>query len=115
MVKRSETRIRLVHAVLAGVFITWSAFSTQAAEVGITQKDMQFTPHEVVLGKGDVLVFTNLDTTTHNIQVVNADGDAVDKGLQRPGEIVKHVFAEPGSYQVRCQIHPDMMLTVTVK
>jgi len=102
-------------AVLPGLFFIGYAFSAFSADVAITQKGMQFIPSEVAIAKGDTVIFTNQDTTTHNIQVVNADGDAVDKGLQRPGEIVKHTFAEPGPYQVHCQIHPDMLLMVTVK
>ena len=91
------------------------AYAAEAADVQIDQKNHLFVPDEVVLHAGDTLVFTNHDVTNHNIQVVNSDGDAQDKGLQRPGEIVKHTFATPGSFQVRCMIHPDMILMITVK
>jgi plastocyanin len=96
-------------------FLPWLAFGAAAADIPIDQKHQQFLPGDAVLKAGDVLVITNHDNMNHNIQVVNADGDAEDKGLQRPGEIVKHAFPNPGNFQVRCTIHPEMILTIIVK
>ena len=32
-----------------------------------------------------------------------------------PGDVLKVAFAKPGSYQVRCAIHPKMKIDVTVQ
>jgi len=102
-------------SLLFPCLLPWLAFDATAAEVLIDQKKMQFVPTEIVVQVGDTLVFTNRDDTNHNIQIVNADGDAEDKGLQRPGEITKYTVLKQENLQVRCLIHPDMVLEVTVK
>jgi plastocyanin len=86
-----------------------------AAEVTIDQNHMKFVPDKVVLNVGDLLVFQNSDPINHNIQVVNDDSDTVDIGLQHPGQIVKQPFNSAGDYEVRCTVHPSMLLSVSVK
>jgi plastocyanin len=87
----------------------------KAADVNITQANQQFSEDAIKIKAGDTVLFKNDDTVTHNIQVVNSDGDANDKGLQKPGEIIKETFAKAGSYKVRCGIHPSMKLKVSVE
>jgi plastocyanin len=86
-----------------------------AIDITVDQQRMAFHPDSVTLHVGDVLVFQNSDRVNHNVQVVGADADTVDIGLQRPGQSVSHAFDRAGAYEVRCTVHPDMMLTVTVK
>jgi plastocyanin len=101
--------------ILIFMLVMGYASIAQAGDISVDQHNKQFAPEDIVLKAGDRLIFTNHDPVNHNIQVVTADGDAEDKGLQRPGEIVTHTFTKPGSYQVHCNIHPDMILMVTVK
>jgi len=85
-----------------------------ATEVAIDQKKMKFQPDKVAIHPGDTLVFQNSDPVNHNIQVVS-DDDTIDVGLQHPGQTVKQSFAKAGSFEVRCTVHPEMLLSVTVK
>jgi len=105
-------RATRLFASLVSLALTQAAY---AAEVTIDQNHMKFVPDKVVLHVGDVLVFQNSDPMNHNIQVVNDDSDTVDIGLQHPGQIVKQAFTKAGDYEVRCTVHPSMLLSVSVK
>ncbi|MDE3060940.1 MAG: hypothetical protein KGJ06_08005 [Pseudomonadota bacterium] len=91
-----------------------AAMPAFAADVAVDQAGQQFSQSSLTLKSGDTIVFTNKDDVTHNIKVINGD-DTDDKGLQKPGEIIKANFAKAGSYQVRCGIHPKMKIDVTVQ
>jgi len=88
--------------------------ASSAFAVEVTQADQQFSQESVTLKAGDSITFTNKDTVTHNIKVLAGD-DAEDKGLQKPGEVITQKFDKPGTYQVRCNIHPKMKMDVTVQ
>jgi plastocyanin len=91
------------------------AFAARAADTTVTQSHTSFDVDSATLKAGDSIIFSNKDDVTHNIQVVNSDGDADDKGLQKPGQDIKATFAKAGEYKVRCAIHPKMKMTVTVQ
>jgi plastocyanin len=102
--------------LLLSVFFVLSFVATaHAAEVSIDQNNQQFSEDAVKIKTGDVIVFKNNDTVTHNIQVVNADGDTDDKGLAKPGEVLKETFTKAGEYKIRCGIHPNMKVKVSVE
>ena len=63
-----------------------------------------------------VIVFTNDDDVIHNIHIFGpgADDD-VDLGLQKPGKLLSYKFDKAGFYRVRCNIHPSVKMSVTVK
>lgn len=106
MIKRSALAL-LAIALLAGTAI--------AAETVVTQSHTTFDVDSLSVNAGDTIVFKNADDVTHNIQVVNGDGDVDDKGLQKPGQEIKATLAQKGDYKVRCAIHPKMKMTVTAK
>jgi plastocyanin len=102
--------------ILAGAFVAMTVSSAAfAATTEITQADQTFSQEAVTLKAGDSMKFTNKDSVTHNIKVINGDGDTEDKGLQKPGEIITETFAKPGEYKIRCGIHPKMKIAVTVQ
>ena len=100
---------------LATVFFWMTASAAQAADVNVNQSHTSFDVDAVKVHKGDTVIFTNSDDVTHNIQVTNADGDNDDKGLQKPGDIIKASFPEVGTYKVHCAIHPKMKMVVTAQ
>ena len=65
----------------------------------------------MTINRDEVLTFTNEDSFIHQIYV---DGlfDSEEKG---PGEVINESFPRPGTFQVRCHIHPTMRLIVHVK
>lgn len=101
--------------LLTAFSVLCSGAAAKAADVNITQANQQFSEDSIKIKAGDTVLFKNADTVTHNIQVVNSDGDAEDKGLQKPNETIKQTFAKPGDYKVRCGIHPSMKLKVSVE
>ncbi len=101
--------------LLAVVSLLSSTVLAEAAEVNVSQANQQFSEDAIKIKVGDTVLFKNADTVTHNIQVVNADGDTNDKGLGKPGETIKETFATAGEYKVRCGIHPAMKLKVSVQ
>jgi len=77
-----------------------------------------FQPGELTVSVGDEVVFTNEDTFTHTI-TEGTDGDAVedpivDEEISGRGE-VRVTFDEAGTYDITCQIHPTMQVTITVE
>ena len=98
--------------LLATLFVS----SAQAAETAINQANSKFVPDTVEIKAGDTLVFKNGDIYSHNITVINPQGEKDDRGMQKPGsDAVKYTFRDPGEYKVRCSIHPMMKLAVNVK
>jgi len=97
------------------VILSVSAFGAKAASVNIDQNNLKFAPNTATIKAGDALVFMNNDDVTHNINVIDADGDAADQGLQKPKQSITTKFDKAGEFQVRCAIHPKMKMTVTVQ
>jgi len=77
----------------------------------ITQKGRAFRPAEVTINRGESLTFTNEDSFIHQIYV---DG-LFDSEEKAPRENLNETFPTPGTFQVRCHIHPTMRMTVRVK
>jgi len=91
------------------------AFAAYAADTVVTQSHTTFDVDSATIKAGDSITFSNKDDVTHNIQVVDADDNLDDKGLQKPGQDIKQTFAKAGTYKIRCAIHPKMKMTVTVQ
>ena len=100
--------------IIAGLCSVVFVSQAQAADVAIDQAGQQFSQSSITMKAGDTMVFTNKDDVTHNIKLIAGD-DTDDKGLQKPGEVVKVAMAKAGTYQVRCGIHPKMKIDVTVQ
>ncbi len=91
------------------------ATSLRAAGVTVDQSGQQFSEKTLSINHGDTITFANKDDVSHNITVVDDSDDAVDLGLQKPGESLSHAFGKDGKFKIRCSIHPSMKMTVTVK
>ena len=86
-----------------------------AAATEIDQVGQKFSQSSLSVARGDAVHFVNHDDVTHNINVIDEDDNALDKGLQKPGESIDQVFDKAGKFIVRCSIHPKMKMTVAVK
>ncbi len=91
------------------------ALPVAAADVHVDQVGQKFDPNTVSLKVGDTVHFKNGDDVTHNINVIDGDDNADDKGLQKPGQEITQKFDKAGSYMVKCAIHPKMKMSVEVK
>ena len=88
--------------------------NAQAADVDVDQQGIRFSQPEITLKVGDTLHFHNHDDVTHNIMIIDADDDAEDQGMQKPGQVISKQFTEAGTFEARCAIHPKMKMTITV-
>lgn len=91
------------------------ASAANANDVEVVQSHMTFNVDSLTLESGDTVIFNNKDEVSHNIQVLDADDNLDDKGLQKPGQSIKETFISPGKYKVMCAIHPKMKMTVIVQ
>jgi plastocyanin len=101
-------RYLLLLALLAG-----PAFGADEAHT-IVQKGRAFHPGEVSINHGDSLTFTNNDDFIHQIYVQSANF-SFDSDERNPGQDITETFTTPGTFEVRCHIHPKMRLVVHVK
>jgi plastocyanin len=85
-----------------------------AQTVVVSQSGRAFSASAVRIKAGDRLRFTNADEFLHQIYV-RAAAFSFTSREQEPGEAVEVLFPTPGSFDVRCQIHPKMLLTVAVE
>ncbi len=85
-----------------------------AADIVVEQQNKAFTPTSASAQVGDTLTFTNGDLYTHNM-FSGTLGHEFNLGGQNPGEKKSIKLTKAGTFEVECQIHPRMHLTVTVK
>ena len=86
-----------------------------AATTTIDQVGQRFTQSAILIAPGDTVWFLNFDDVTHNVSVFDQDDNQTDKGLQKPGQTIQHLFDKAGRFKVRCSIHPRMKMVVTVR
>ena len=79
----------------------------------VTQEHRRFSVDTLTIGRGDILRFINADEFLHQIYV-KALGFSTASG-EEPGQHVDVAFPTSGTFEVRCEIHPRMLLTVTVQ
>jgi plastocyanin len=108
-------KIKLVKGcATAAAMLLGSAIAWAGGVVTVDQRGLAFSVGSLTLKKGDIVNFTNNDSTSHNILVVG-EGVRLNSGLQAPGVTFKAPFLKSGSYQVICGIHPRMKIAVAVK
>jgi plastocyanin len=77
-----------------------------------------FDPEELTVAVGTEVTWENADTFTHTV-TEGTDGQAVDNPIVdeeiAQGGTVSVTFDEPGTYEITCEIHPSMHMTVTVE
>jgi plastocyanin len=102
-------------AVLPASLFAGLAVSVYAGAAHVVvQNGRAFVPGEIAIARGDTLSFSNQDEFIHQIFVDN-ENLKFDSAEQPPGETIGITFSKPGTYEVRCHIHPKMRLSVTVK
>jgi plastocyanin len=85
-----------------------------AAEIyEIVQKNRMFHTKEIEVTHSDVLRFINADEFLHQIYVKSPDF-SFESDEQPPGKNIDIKFPA-GTFEVRCRIHPKMLLVVHAK
>lgn len=85
-----------------------------AAEIyEIVQKNRMFHTKEIDIARGAVVRFINADAFLHQIYVKSPDF-SFESDEQAPGKNIDVKFPA-GTFEVRCRIHPKMLLVVHAK
>ena len=84
-----------------------------AADFTVIQKDNAFSVRQITIKVGDRITFVNDDSASHNVYS-ETRGSEFDI-LQRPGRSDTVRFSRPGTVEVQCAIHSDMILEVQVR
>ena len=82
--------------------------------VAVSQRDRQFTTASVVVPLNGILQVENDDEFVHQIYI-NAPTLTYESDEQEPGRTVDVHLTKPGMFEVRCHIHPRMLLQITVR
>lgn len=80
----------------------------------ISQKGRAFNLKEITVEAGDTIQFLNDDPYIHQI-FIHSPTFNFDSAEAEPGRRIDVQFPSRGIYEVRCHIHPKMLLAVTVK
>jgi len=98
--------------LLAGIFGVATLHADDATV--ISQRSRMFAPPAITIPRGSKLHIVNDDNITHHVYIDSPEM-SFDSGEQAIGETADISFTRPGSFRVRCAIHPTMHLQVTVK
>ncbi|HTP82330.1 MAG TPA: plastocyanin/azurin family copper-binding protein [Alphaproteobacteria bacterium] len=117
-------RQRLVHSIVIALCLGIMAGQAGSSLMGmaawaaqivrVSQKGRAFALKTVEIARGDTLQFTNEDEFLHQIYI-KSGGMSFDSDEQTPGQTISVRFPDSGTFDVRCHIHPTMLLVVTVK
>lgn len=101
--------------VLGSVIVFGMFLATNASgeEFTVLQKDKTFKPTTLKIKVGDTVNFFNDDKIFHNVFSLS-DVKSFDLGSYPKGQGRKVVFDKPGTIEVECSIHPEMLMTIEV-
>ena len=89
-----------------------------AEETRVRLESSNFDPSELTIPAGTTVLFLNADSYTHTV-TEGTGGQAVDDPIVdreiAQNRSVRVAFDEPGTYDITCEIHPSMQLTITVE
>ena len=80
----------------------------------VSQIHRAFSAHEVHVARGGTVRFSNVDEFLHHLYV-NSPTFKFSSNEQPPGQTVDIQFPTEGRFDVRCEIHPKMVVTVIVQ
>lgn len=111
--KSPMTRLRAAARAIMTLGAVLVPAHSAAADFTIIQKNNAFSVHQITIKVGDRITFVNDDSATHNVYS-ETRGSEFDI-LQRPGRSDTVRFSRPGTVEVECAIHSDMILEVRVR
>jgi plastocyanin len=104
------------------VFLVVEAAAVAAASASVDAVNYEFNPSALTVSVGDSVVWTmSGDGHTVRSGTVGADNighpsdGPLDSGFKGPGQSYSFTFAQAGTYEYFCEIHPEQMKgTITV-
>jgi plastocyanin len=77
------------------------------------QYSKQFIPDLLFVRVGQVVEFRNSEDENHNVQVLRLPtGTTIMSESGSKGQVFEHVFDQPGTFDVNCDVHPGMRATI---
>ncbi len=116
----SAARTLVVGQAPAGAFVRLQPqftheFPPASGESFMDQSGQMFTPAAMVAREGQSIQFRSSEDVLHNVRVIRADDKLpVFNVATPPWGSYTHTFAEPGTYDVTCDIHTAMRATILV-
>ncbi|MBD0273734.1 MAG: hypothetical protein ICV73_17620 [Acetobacteraceae bacterium] len=105
----------LFTAALAAAALCALGATAQQVAATVSQKNRVFSPRAVTLDQGESLVFVNDDGELLHHVYSDDPRLAFDTGEQPAGVRSPVRFAARGVFEIRCRIHPRMLVQVTVR
>ena len=84
-----------------------------AIEAQVQMKDFRFTPNALTIRVGTTVVWTNLDSVSHNVAITSGPELWVSPE-QHKGQAAHFKFTRPGKYNYYCEFHPGMEASLVV-
>lgn len=100
--------------ILSTALVLPAALALATGVVTVSQKGRAFSTRDVQIAHGDSVRFANDDEFVHQIYT-ESPSFSYESGEQSPGEAVVVRFPVAGTFEVRCHIHPKMLLRVDVR
>jgi len=110
---RRPARVAIAAGLVIAAATPQSPFAWAAEIFEIVQKNRMFETKEIEVARGDVVRFINADEFLHQIYVKSPDF-SFESDEQAPGKNIDVKFPA-GMFEVRCRIHPKMLLVVRAK
>ena len=89
-----------------------------AEDERVSLESSNFDPAELTIAAGTTVRFLNSDSFAHTV-TQGTGGQAVDDPIVdedlEPNKSVGVTFDEPGTYEITCELHPSMQMTITVE
>lgn len=114
--------------ILAFTLAACGGGTSNSSSTTVTTSASDFNQHSITINKGQALTITNDASSasgSEHIFVMGTNGQATSQagapdlgnGLTaQPGaSVTTPAFANAGTYTMTCTIHPNMLLTITVK
>jgi plastocyanin len=90
--------------------VTTPTAPSETTSAAINIENYAFNPATVTIAKGATVTWTNNDSTPHQIK-----SDKFNSDLLSQGQSFSFTFAEAGTYDYSCSIHPSMTGTIIVQ
>jgi plastocyanin len=85
-----------------------------AAPIVVNQVRRAFSVHDLHISRGETIRFNNIDEFLHQLYI-SSPLFKFSSSEQPPGQAVDITFSTAGTFDVKCEIHPKMSMTVLVE
>ena len=110
---RTRLLLTAVSMVMLWGTAPWSRSTAESADPAkVVVKDFMFMPTPLTVKAGSTVTWTNRDDEPHTVV---SDTGLFKSGAMDTNENFSFKFAQPGTYQIHCSIHPRMVGTIVVE